>query len=58
MPPFRKSLTTKRECERNVRDKHGNWRHVVDEVEGHIFNRRATFEPAGFKRGARIKQDW
>lgn len=54
----RKSLTTLRDDERNVKDKHGNWRHVVDEVQGHIFNRRATAQKPGFYRGARIKQDW
>ena len=55
---YRKSLDAKRDDERWVKNKRGEWRYRTDEVEGHIFNRRATFEHPGFKRGARIKQDW
>jgi hypothetical protein len=58
VPPYRKSLDAQRDDERNRKDKNGNWRHTADVVEGHIFNNRATKEPPGFKRGARIKQEW
>lgn len=54
----RKSLSTEREDERWVRNKRGEWRYQIDTVQGHVFNRRATFQPAGFRNGARIKQEW
>jgi len=55
---MRKSLNEKRPDERWVKNKRGEWRYRIDEVEGHIFNHRAMRQPPGFARGARIKQDW
>ncbi len=55
---MRKSLNSRRPDERWVKNKRGEWRYQIDEVEGHIFNRRATRQHPGFARGARIKQDW
>lgn len=59
----RKTLDLKREDDRWYRVPHRRtgemqWRRKIDEVEGHIFNRRACRQPPGFARGARIKQDW
>jgi hypothetical protein len=54
----RKTLDTKRPDERWVKNKKGEWRYQTDEVEGHIFNRRATRQHPGFARGARISKDW
>ena len=55
---MRKSLNEKRPDERWVKNKRGEWRYRIDEVEGHIFNHRAMRQPPGFARGARIKQEW
>lgn len=55
---YRKSLDARREDERWYRDKHGRWRYLIDEVEGYIFNNRATRQHPGFARCARTKQGW
>jgi hypothetical protein len=51
---YRKSLAAKREHQRNIKDKRGNWRNVADEVTGSDFNVRVMAEPEGFFRGARV----
>ena len=58
MASNRRSLNIPREHERWERNKRGEWRYVIDTVEGYIFNSRATRQRPGFARGAKIRQNW